>query len=278
MRHAMSHGLQVDFSYTYSKSTDLGSDTERTNPQGTTSTTTPIGLGTSTILSYVENPWNPGLNKAPSDFDLRHVITGTWVYELPFGKGKSYLGSAHGVMDAIVGGWQLSGLLRWTSALPFSIIDNHGFTQNFLFNSNMVQTAPVKSGLFMSGGSPYAFTDGGDINGNPVVTGALPPSSTQPALLTPTRFPYPGEAGSRNNFRGQGFFGVDTGLAKSWPIHESMNLKFAWEVFNATNSVRFNTNTNTSLDVGSDNGASFGLYSATLTVSRVQQFSLRFSF
>jgi hypothetical protein len=280
MRHPMSHGLQVDFSYTYSKSTDLGSDTERTNPQGTTSTTTPIGLGTSTVLSYIENPWNPGLNKAPSDFDLHHVITGTGVYELPFGKGKTYMGSAHGVMDAIIGGWQLSGLLRWTSALPFSIIDNHGFTQNFLFNSNMVQTAPVKSGLFKSGGSPYAFTDGGDINGNPVVTGALPPNPGQlpPATLTPTRFPYPGEAGSRNNFRGQGFFGIDTGLTKSWPIHESMSLKFAWEVFNATNSVRFNTNTNTSLDVGSDNGASFGLYSDTLTVSRVQQFSLRFSF
>jgi len=141
-----------------------------------------------------------------------------------------------------------------------------------------VQTAPVQSGLFFSGGSPYAFTDGGDINGNPVVTGALPTASGGAALLTPTRFPYPGEAGSRNNFRGQGFFGIDTGLAKSWPIHESMSLKFAWEVFNATNSVRFNDNTNTSLDVGSDNGASFGLYSATLTVSRVQQFSLRFSF
>jgi hypothetical protein len=278
MRHPMSHGLQVDFSYTYSKSIDLGSDTERTNPQGTTSTTTPIGLGTSTILSYIENPWNPGLNRAPSDFDMRHVITATGVYQLPFGRGKTYMGSAHGFMDAIIGGWQLSGLMRWTSALPFSIIDDHGFTQNFLFNSNMVQTAPVKSGLFISGGSPYAFPDGGDINGNPVVTGALPPNQGVPALLTPTRFPYPGEAGSRNNFRGQGFFGIDTGLAKSWPIRESMSLKFAWEVFNTTNSVRFNTNTNTSLDVGSDNGASFGLYSATLTVARVQQFSLRFSF
>jgi hypothetical protein len=278
MRHPMSHGLQVDFSYTYSKSTDLGSDTERTNPQGTTSTTTPIGLGTSTILSYIENPWNPGLNKAPSDFDLHHVITTTAVYELPFGKGKMYMGSAHGVMDAVIGGWQLSGLARWTSALPFSIIDTTGFTQNFLFNSNMVQTAPVKSGLFISGGSPYAFTDGGDVNGNPVVTGSLPTASGGAALLTPTRFPYPGEAGSRNNFRGQGFFGIDTGLVKSWPIHESMSLKFAWEVFNATNSVRFNDNTNTSLIAGSAVGASFGLYGNTLTVSRVQQFSLRFSF
>jgi hypothetical protein len=56
-----------------------------------------------------------------------------------------------------------------------------------------------------------------------------------------------------------------------------MSLKFAWEVFNVTNSVRFDTNTNTSLDNLSDD-ASLGLYRNTLTVPRVQQFSLRFSF
>ena len=271
VRHPMSHGLQVDFSYTYSKSIDLGSDTERTNPQGTTSTTSPIGLGTSTVLSYIANPWNPGLNRAPSDFDLRHVITATWVYELPFGRGKSFAGTASGVLDAIIGGWQLSGLNRWSSAFPFSVIDTRGFTQNFLFNSNMVQTGPIRSGLFINSGAPFAFS-----NPTAVVAG-VQITTDVPATLTPMRFAYPGEAGSRNNFRGQGYFGIDTGLAKSWKIRESMNLKFAWEVFNLTNSVRFDSNTNTSLDNGSDDG-SFGLYRRTLTVPRVQQFSLRFSF
>ena len=85
-----------------------------------------------------------------------------WVYELPLGKGKTFAASAGGLLDALIGGRQLSGLNRWSSAFPFSVIDNHGFTQNFLFNSNLVQTAPIRSGLFMSGGSPYAFTDGGD--------------------------------------------------------------------------------------------------------------------
>jgi hypothetical protein len=91
------------------------------------------------------------------------------------------------------------------------------------------------------------------------------------------RFAYPGEAGSRNNFRGPGYFGIDMGLAKSWKVRERVDLKFAWEVFNLTNSVRFDTNTNTSLDNSSDDG-SFGLYRATLSVERVQQFSLRFGF
>jgi len=192
---------------------------------------------------------------------------------LPFGKGKTLAGTANGLIDAVIGGWQLSGLTRWTSAFPFSAIDNHGFTQNFLFYSNLVQTAPIESGKFMIAGAPYAFADPTTVAG-----GVLPPLPGVPALLTPMRYPYPGEAGSRNNFRGQGYFGIDTGLAKSWKLHESMNLKFSWELFNVTNSVRFNTNTNTSLDVGSDDASAFGLYRNTLTLARVQQFSLRFSF
>jgi hypothetical protein len=67
------------------------------------------------------------------------------------------------------------------------------------------------------------------------------------------------------------------GLAKRWKVRERIDLKFAWEVFNMTNSVRFDMNTNTSLDNGSDDG-SFGLYRATLTVERVRHFSLRFGF
>jgi len=267
----MRHGLQVDFSYTYSKSLDLGSDTERVNSQGTTSTTSAIPLGTSTILSYIANPWNPGLNRAPSDFDLRHVITANWVYELPFGKGKAFAGGAVGLLDGIIGGWQLSGLNRWSSAFPFSVIDTRGFTQNFLFTSNMVQTAPIQPGLFLVNGAPFAFRDPSAVVAGVQITSGVP------ATLTPMRFAYPGEAGSRNNFRGQGYFGIDMGLAKSWKIRENMNLKFAWEVFNITNSVRFDTNTNTSLDNGSDDG-SFGLYRRTLTVPRVQQFSLRYGF
>jgi len=63
-------------------------------------------------------------------------------------------------------------------------------------------------------------------------------------------------------------------LAKTWKVYERMSLKFAWDVFNITNSVRFDTN---SIDNGSDDGG-FGLYSGTLTNPRVQQFSLRLTF
>jgi hypothetical protein len=270
LRHPMSRGLQMDLSYAFGKSMDMGSDAERTNSQGTTSTTS-SGLGPgSTTRSFIENPWNPRLNYAPSDFDIRHAITTAWVYQLPFGRGKLLASKASRGVDAFIGGWQLSGLARWTSALPFSVVDTRGFTNNFLFNDFMVQTAPVKSGLFHdpSTGAPTAFADpAAVVSGVSITTGV-------PATLTPLRFAFPGEAGSRNAFRGQGFFGLDASLAKSWKVTERVKLKFAWDVFNVTNSVRFDTN---SIDNGSDDGG-FGLYSGTLTTPRVQQFSLRLTF
>jgi hypothetical protein len=260
----------MDFSYTFAKSMDMGSDAERTNSQGTTSTTS-SGLGPgSTTHSFIANPWNPRLNYAPSDFDIRHAITTTWVYQLPFGRGKLLGSKASTRLDAFIGGWQLSGLGRWTSALPFSVVDTRGFTNNFLFNDYMVETAPVKTGLFHdpTTGAPMAFPDpAAVVAGVSITTGVS-------ATLTPLRFAFPGEAGSRNAFRGQGFFGIDASLAKSWKVTERINLKFAWDVFNVTNSVRFDTN---SIDNGSDDGG-FGLYSGTLTNPRVQQFSLRLTF
>lgn len=270
LRHPMSHGLQMDFSYTFAKSMDMGSDAERTNSQGTTSTTqSGLGPGTTT-RSFIENPWNPRLNYAPSDFDIRHAITTTGVYQLPFGQGQLLGSKARRGLDAFIGGWQLSGLARWTSALPFSVVDTRGFTNNFLFNDFMVKSGAVKSGLFHdpTTGTPMAFPDPAAVVAGVAITTGVP------ATLTPLRFAYPGEAGSRNAFRGQGFFGIDASLAKSWTLTERINLKFAWDVFNVTNSVRFDTN---SIDNGSDDGG-FGSYSSTLTTPRVQQFSLRLTF
>ncbi|HUV96047.1 MAG TPA: hypothetical protein VMV98_01135 [Acidobacteriaceae bacterium] len=85
---------------------------------------------------------------------------------------------------------------------------------------------------------------------------------------------YPGEAGQRNNFRGDGYFGADAGLSKTWKTTEHSRIRFAWEVFNVSNSVRFDVNPLTSLQSMTTSGE-FGVYDATLTKPRVQQVSLR---
>ncbi len=262
LRHQMSHGLQMDFGYTFAKSIDLGSDAERQTSGGAAGNT----------FSEILDAWNPRKNRGLSDFDTRHSITTSWVWQLPVGRGKLLAHDAHGIVEGLLGGWQLSGLGRWTSGFPFSVSYNRGWSTNWDFNSYMVQTAPI------------AMERHVDANG--LVEVFADPSALQSTMSsgTPWRIPFAGEAGSRNNFRGDGFFGIDAGLSKGWRIGEGRELRFSWEVFNITNSVRFNTNPNPVVQGGSaglDTGAtsaSLGEYSALLTKPRVQQFSLRFSF
>ena len=218
MRHAMSHGLQFDAGYTFSKSLDYGSDTERTGELNS-------GIGRSSN-SEILNAFNPRLNRGISDFDIRSLITVDWVYELPFGPGQAHAAHASKFMNGLIAGWQWSGLGRWSTGLPFSIFQS-AWTTDWQIGSNMVQTGYIKTHKHIdSTGSPQVFEDPDAIN-NGIAVG------------TPLRFPYPGEAGQRNNFRGDGFFGIDSALAKNWNITERQAIRFTWEVFNVTNSVRF---------------------------------------
>ena len=112
-----------------------------------------------------------------------------------------------------------------------------------------------------------------DANGNPNMF------RDPTAALAAFRFPYPGESGNRNAVRGPGFFGIDTGVSKSWRLAESQALRFSWETFNVTNSVRFG------FDLANGNGlpsigttGTFGDYNQTLTKPRVMQFALRYTF
>ncbi len=253
LRHPSSHGLQFDLGYTFSKSIDMGSDAERASEASSNGS-----------FSNILNSWNPSLNRSVSDFDTRNLITLDWVYQLPFGHGRAFAGSSGRLLDAAIGGWQWTGLTRWTSGLPFSVIEP-GWSTNWHIQSYGVRTGPVKVRKHLDqNGDPQVFDNISDINNGIIGVGF------------PIRLPYPGEAGQRNNFRGDGYFGVDSGLNKTWSLWEGQTLKFGWEVFNVTNSVRFDTSP-TSLDNQLTTG-SLGIYNALLTAPRVQQFSLRWAF
>jgi hypothetical protein len=212
----------------------------------------------------IQNSWNPKLNKAVSDFDTRHLITIDWVYALPLGTGKAVLGSASKVVDAVVGGWQWSGLSRWASGLPFSVYEP-GYTTNYEQPGYGVATSKVKVKRHIVNGVPQVFAgDTATAINNGVYTGS------------PMRMPYPGEAGQRNAFRGDGYFDIDSSLAKTWKLREEMRLKFAAEVYNVGNNVRFDDsplNLNESLTSGT-----FGAYGGTLSTYRRMQFGLRLDF
>jgi hypothetical protein len=254
-RHPASHGLTTDFSYTFSKSIDMGSGAERGNEFSPDAFS---GTGS------IQNSWNPKLNKGPSDFDIRSLVTVDAVYELPFGRGKAIAAGANAVVDAIIGGWQLSGLSRWASPLPFSVVAP-GWATNWQQEGQGVVTGNVQVKRHIANGVPQVFagTTATNIN-NGIVYG------------NPIRLPYPGEAGQRNNFRGDGYLDVDSSLAKTWSLHEELKLKFAAEVYNVANSVRFDDspiNLNASLTSGT-----FGAYGGMLSTYRRMQFGLRLDF
>ena len=255
LRHPFSHGLQMDFSYTMSNSIDMGSDTERSTENGTYTSN-------NDSFSTIINTWNPSLNRGVSDFDTRHLITADYVYLLPFGRGNHFLSGANGFLDALIGGWQMSGVARWSSGLPFTLFEP-GWTTNWEQEGYGVVTGKVKMHRhFDVNGDPQFFADPDAIT-NGVSSGS------------PIRIPYPGEAGQRNNFRGDGYFDIDSGLSKSWKLREFGVLKFAWEVYNVTNSVRFDPYW---IDSGLTDQGALGKASQLLTVPRRMQFSLRYDF
>ncbi len=252
LRHPSSHGLQADFSYTFSKSIDMGSDTERTGIQTANNTN-----------SVILNAWHPEYNRAPSDFDTRHLITGNLIDQLPIGTGHLIAGNSNRLVNSIIGGWQFSGLVRWTSGLPFSLF-SPAWATNWEEQSFAVKTGTVKLHKHIdASGLPNAFDKPDDIT-NGAIGG------------NPVRLAYAGEAGMRNNYRGDGYFDIDSSLRKTWTLYREHSLSFAWDVFNTTNSARFDTNT---LDSGITDAGSMGEYQThTLNLPRVMQFSLRYAF
>jgi hypothetical protein len=253
LRHK-GNGLDVDVNYTYSKSIDVGSNAERINQfQG------------GGFASQVINSWAPGQLRAVSDFDTTHQINSNWVWAVPVGRGRHYAGNLHGAGEALLGGWTLTGIFRWTSGYPFSVEPGLGFwaTNWELTSADFLIGPAPKTGKFTDpSGNPNVF------KGDPSVIG---PSDFRVA--------YPGESGQRNNLRGPGYFGIDAGLAKTWTVTERQLVRFSWEVFNVTNTPRFDVGSMQNIGNNSvSSGATFGEFTKTMTNPRVMQFALRYSF
>jgi len=251
VRKKMSNGIQFDFNYTFSKSIDLSSDAERIDAWS--------GLG-----GQIINSWSPNQLRGVSDFDTKHQINANWIVELPFGKGKPLAGNAGGAMNAVIGGWQLSGLARWTSGFPVFVANGATWPTNWQLGGGVVQTGAIHT--------KTTIRPDGSVN-------LFPTDLTETANgLGPFRHLFPGESGQRNIVRGPGYAGLDLSLSKRWqmPYNEGHSVMFRWEVFNVPNLKRFDVQTiTTNIDAGS---SSFGTYSGLLTSPRVMQFALRYEF
>lgn len=249
VRKRFTNGDTFDVNYTFGKSIDLRSNVER--------------VGTSTGVLW--NPWQPGLMKGVSDYDNTHLFSMQGVYNLPFGKGKKFASSIPGWANAIIGGWQLSGLWRWSSGFPISVFETGLWPTNWNNNNWARWTGvPVKTGSYKN------MTDPNGDSG---------PGMFADADAASNAFTYenPGGIGTRNGLRGDGVFNIDTNIAKKFfmPWSDKHTVTFRWETFNLTNTTRFDVDS-ASLDISA--AGTFGRYSATLSNPRVMQFGLRYDF
>ncbi len=262
LRKQLSHVVQFDFNYTFSKSTDITSAASRVgfSVYGYQN----IGL----VGTRLANAFSPKLARAVSDYDLTHQMNLNWIADLPFGKGRALGHDSSSLVDAFIGGWQLSGLARWTSGFPFSVDGGQRWPTSWFLTAIAQETSKQKTGIYhLKDSTGFSF-----------VSPFLDPASAQAAFT----LPLPGGVGSRNVLRGDGYASLDMSLGKRWkmPYRESDSLQFLWQVFNVPNLTRFNAQ-----GVGSSLLTSltqapthFGAYTSLLTQPRVMQFSLRYEF
>ncbi|HTM39994.1 MAG TPA: hypothetical protein VL177_03745, partial [Terriglobales bacterium] len=154
----------------------------------------------------------------------------------------------------------------WTSGFPFTVDNGNFWPTNWDEQGIATMVAKPATGH-------YSQPDGAvSVFPNPA------------AAFNDFVHPFPGQSGSRNVVRGDGYMGVDAALAKRWAISESQGLQFRWEVFNLFNQVRFNAlsglGTQACACIASLQQVpnTFGSYTGLLTQPRVMQFALRYEF
>jgi hypothetical protein len=189
-----------------------------------------------------------------------------WITDLPVGRDRKFGHDMNAVLDEIIGGWSIAGLVRLTSGFPFNVQNCRScWATNWNLQGNAMLVDPNRL--------PDTATTRNKVDGRPS-TFADPT-----AALTFFRYQMPGESGFRNLLRGDGYFTADLSVSKVFPLWRSNKLRFRWDTFNVTNTPRF--------DVGqvtmTPDRSGFGRYNGTLATcdaqaGRCMQFGFRYEF
>jgi hypothetical protein len=276
----MSHGLQFRAAYTLSKTIDMNSGFRARSSEET-------------------NPNDPAFDRGLADFDARHRLVISAIWQLPIGNHGNSL------LDKIVGGWTVSAIPSFQSGNPFSIFQNDGssMTNDFLERADVI--GPVK--IFDDPRTIRTFSPSPDgVHGSclsgtetghfwfdptnlvcslgPPVGQSLPnPNFTSMVQGGVPLFTFGNMA--RNSLRGPGINNFDISLLKDFKFTESKSVQFQASFFNAFNHVQF-------FGPSSSEGASgfsnfFGQLTSDTTPStttayyrgpRLIQFALKFYF
>ncbi|MGA3089187.1 MAG: carboxypeptidase regulatory-like domain-containing protein [Terriglobales bacterium] len=225
VRHT-SGGLTLGVSYSYSHSIDDASD--RSDP-------------------VLVDSYNLRENKASSNFDERHLLNVSYVYQLPFKNFRNFLDWAndskpqdtnappHGsccsaLTNQLVDGWEISGVTLIASGTPFTVINSAGNT-----GISLTDNAGVSSGLGIAASYPDVMRG--------IASPGPNPQSFGPLIGNPSEFVAPrgltfGDAG-RNFLNNPRRVNFDMAVLKHFKLRESGQLEFRAEAFNVLNHTQF---------------------------------------
>jgi carboxypeptidase family protein len=225
-------GLSLNMQYTLAKSYgNTGGSNEALTAANNARFAAEAPANATNITSF---DYDNGYN----NFDVRHTFNLSVLYQIPYGRGRS---GAHGVADAILGGWDIGGIWNARSGLPVNVLvtrpdvvyrDGSG---NYFQNPAAGRVAVIN-------------TPGGGASRNvrrPDLVPGVDPFINDAGLLflNPAAFatPLPGQFGNleRNSIHGPGFQQVDLVVAKHFPFSGDRNVEFRLEVFNLFNTANF---------------------------------------
>jgi len=241
LRKRFSSGLSYQLSYQFSKSIDQSSTTQ----------SSPTDVSNE---GYRATNWlDHRIDQGPSSYNVPHVFSANWVYELPFGAG------ATGVAGQLIGGWSIAGIVSLADGAPQSFVGAQRVVCPFCSDVR-VQLKPGGTNNPAQTGEPeawYGRTAGDNFEA-----------------------PEPGHFGNvgRNSGFGPGVATLDFSIHKRFSLSEGAQLQFRAEFFNIMNRTNFGTPRRTTLSSSGRVDGRFGQITTTTTTSRQIQFALRIEF
>ena len=202
----LSRGLSALASYTWSKSIDDASNF----------------FSSAGDPNFPQNSYNVAAERGRSNFDVRHRLSVSYSYLLPFGRNRQFLADS-GWVTTLLTGWETFGILTFQSGRPFTVallseIDNSGTGRSIL---------------------GFGANDRPNLVGNPELSNPTPERWFNTAAFA---FPPLGTFGNagRNILDGPGYQNVNASLVKNTHLNERVNLQFRAEFFNLFNHPNFN--------------------------------------
>jgi len=204
-----------------------------------------ILTASATDLGTATDPNNLRLDRGNDPYIRRHYMAANYVYELPFGKGRRFLTSLSGPLEAIIGGWETSGILTAGSGQPYSV----------KFSSSVVGWT-----------SNYANRVGDPHVDNPTIGKWFNPD----AFALPSQFSF---GNAHPIIFGPGLFDWNMGVFKSFKFKELLRVQFRSEFFNVLNHPSFS---NPASNISAT--STVGRITSTSNSPRTIQFALRAEF